>query len=211
MSTPTRDPAAGHFRRYHGYDYSRGAALFLTFNVEPKEDILGNIEAPGILVHNEWGRLVDAKVGEIALRHLPLRVMSHVIMPNHAHMRVYLPPGVARPLVVLGDFVSAFKRSTSLLLQHRGSPGPLWEELYHALAEKPGARIVKAGHKMLGSVYRPTRAEPPLFPEGRLLLLSRQTDPGQSRRAGWLDLNADLAAMADRAVYARVEGGRLRW
>ncbi len=101
---------AGHFRRFHGYDYSRGACLFLSFNVEPKEDILGRVEAPGTLVHNEWGRLVEAKV-----------------------------------------------------------------------AEK------------------------------RYLLLSRQSEPDQSRRAGWLDLNANLAAMADKAVYARMEGGRLRW
>ena len=322
MSTCSRDPAAGHFRRYHGYDYSRGASLFFTFNVEPKVDLLGSVVAPGILVHNEWGRLVDAKVGEIAFRHAPLRVMRHVIMPNHAHLRVYLPPGVSRPLVVLGGFVSAFKRATSLLLQHRGLPGPLWQERYHdlicvsaemidtadayidnnprkrwllsapdrpmrvqepfaaprlppdawwaavgatglldpgsriaafrlsrslpenrhsavidcalravdqgyaiastfispcerrlfdALAERPGARIVKAGHRLLGAVHRPTGAETPLFAEGRLLLLSRQTDPGRSRRAGWLDLNADLAALADRAVYARIEGGRLRW
>ncbi len=101
---------AGHFRRFHGYDYSRGACLFLSFNVEPKEDILGRVEAPGALVHNEWGRLVEAKV-----------------------------------------------------------------------AEK------------------------------RYLLLSRQSEPDQSRRAGWLDLNANLAVLADKAVYARMEGGRLRW
>lgn len=312
----------GHFLRYSGYDYSRGASLFLTFNVEPKKDILGHVEPPGILVHSEWGRLVDAKVAEIAARHAPLRVMKHVIMPNHAHLRVYLPPGMEQPLVALGAFVSAFKQSTSLLLQHRGRPGPLWQALYHdficvsaetidaadayidnnpakrwlleapdhpmkvaepltaprlppdiwwagagatgllapgekiaafrlsrslppelwptaidcakraaaqgftiastfispceralfdALAATPGARMIKAGHKMLGLVYRPTGGEPPLFVERRLLLLSRQSEPDQSRRAGWLDLNANLAALADRAVYARIEGGRLRW
>ena len=72
QSQPRRQEA-GHFRRYHGYDYSRGACLFLSFNVEPKEDILGRVEAPGTLVLNEWGRLVDAKVAEIAARHAPLR------------------------------------------------------------------------------------------------------------------------------------------
>ena len=322
MPTLPRDPAAGHFRRFHGYDYSRGAALFLSFNVEPKEDILGRIEAPGVLVHNEWGRLVDAKVGEIAARHAPLRVMSHVIMPNHAHLRLYIPPRMDRPLVALGAFVSAFKQSTSMLLQHRGRPGPLWQERYHdlicvsaeaidaadayiannalkrwllmapdhpmrvlepldaprlppdiwwagagaaemlgpdvriasfrisrslpeslyqtaidcalrataqgyaiastfispgeralfsALCAQPEARIIKAGHKILGHVYRPTGGEPPLFAARRYLLLSRQSNPDQGRRAGWLDLNANLAEMADRAVYARVENGRLRW
>ena len=131
MPLPPHDPAAGHFRRYRGYDYGRGAALFLTFNVEPKADIVGRIEAPGVLVLGEWGRLVDAKVAEIARRHAPIRVMRHVIMPNHAHLRVYVPPGLPKPLVALGDFGSAFKRSTSLLLQHRGRPGPLWQERYH--------------------------------------------------------------------------------
>ena len=314
--------SAGHFRRYHGYDYNRGASLFLTFNVEPKTDIFGHVEAPGILVHNEWGKLVDAKVAEIAARYAPLRVMRHVIMPNHAHLRVHVPPGVSRPLVLLGSFVSAFKRSTSMLLQHRGRPGPLWQERYHdflcvsaesidaadsyiannplkrllfeapdrpmrvlepldsprlptgiwwagvgaiemlepgaqiaafrvsrkvpealyqtvidcalravehgfaiastfispgerrlfdALAAHPRARILKAGHKMLGAVYRPTGDEPPLFAARRYLLLSRQSEPERSRRAGWLDLNANLAELANRPVYARFEEGRLRW
>ena len=186
----SRRQEAGHFRRYHGYDYSRGACLFLSFNVEPKEDILGRVEAPGTLVHNEWGRLVEAKVAEIAARHAPLRVMKHVIMPNHAHLLVRIPPRMENPLVALGAFVSAFKQSTSMLLQYR---------------------IIKAGHKILGHVYRPTGGEPSLFAEKRYLLLSRQSEPDQSRRAGWLDLNANLAAMADKAVYARMEGGRLRW
>ncbi|MBP5543884.1 MAG: transposase [Kiritimatiellae bacterium] len=315
-------PEAGHFRRFRGYDYSRGASLFLTFNVEPKQDILGRIEAPGVLVHNEWGRLVDEKVAEIAARHAPLRVMKHVIMPNHAHLRVFIPPGMDKPLMALGAFVSAFKQSTSLLLRHRGRPGPLWQERYHdficisaetidaadayidnnarkrwlleapdrpmkvaepltaprlppdiwwagvgatglldsetkiaafrlsrslpqslwqkvidcarraaaqgyaiastfispcervlfaALAADSGARMIKAGHKMLGCVYRPVGGEPTLFAERRLLLLSRQSEPDKSRRAGWLDLNANLAAIADRAVYARIEGGKLKW
>ena len=296
--------------------------MFLTFNVEPKEDILGRVEAPGILVHNEWGRLVEAKTAEIATRHFPLRVMSHVIMPNHAHLRVYIPPRMEKPLVALGAFVSAFKQSTSMLLQHRGRPGPLWQERYHdlicvsaesidaadtyiannalkrwllsapdhpmrvleplesprlppdiwwagagavellvpdariasfrisrslpeslhqtaidcalravaqgfaiastfispgerrlfdALSAQPDARIIKIGHKILGHVYRPTGGEPPLFAVKRYLLLSRQSAPDSSKRAGWLDLNAKLAEMADRAVYARFEGGRMRW
>ena len=320
---PSATSGAGHFRRFHGYDYSRGAALFLSFNVEPKEDILGSVVAPGVLVHNEWGRLVDAKVGEIAQRCMPLHVMRHVIMPNHAHIRVYIPPGVSRPLVLLGKFVSAFKNSTSMLLQHRGRPGPLWQEKYHdficlsaeiidladgyidnnprkrwllmnpdhpmrveeplqaerlplgnwwagvgamellghgkqlasfrlsrslpeswydtviacalraveagfaiastfispcerrlfdALVACPKARIVKAGHKILGCVYRPVGDEPRLFAEGRYLLLSRQANPVDFRRQGWLNINADIATMADRAVYARVgENGRLVW
>ncbi|MBR1837112.1 MAG: transposase [Kiritimatiellae bacterium] len=319
-NTPPR--RTGHFLRYRGYDYGRGASLFLTFNVEPKRDILGRIEPPGVLVLNELGRLVDAKVAEIAARHAPLRVVKHVIMPNHAHMRVLIPPGMEKPLVALGAFVSAFKQSTSLLLRHRGRTGSLWQGLYHdficisaetidaadsyidnnpvkrwlqeapdhpmrvleplasprlppdiwwagvgavellapdakiaafrlsrslpeslwqtaidcarraaaqgyaiastfispceralfaALAEDGRSRMIKAGHKMLGHIYRPTGGEPPLFASKRLLLLSRQSEPDKSRRAGWLDLNDNLAALSDRAVYARIDEGRLRW
>ncbi len=247
--------------------------------------------------------------------------MSHVIMPNHAHLRVYIPPRMDKPLVALGAFVSAFKQSTSMLLRYRGRSSPLWQERYHdiicvsaesidaadtyiannplkrwllmapdhpmrvfepldaprlppdiwwagagatdlleakmkiasfrlsrslpeslhqtaidcalravaqgyaiastfispcekalfeALVSHPQARIIKAGHKILGHVYRPTGQEPPLFAERRYLLLSRQSNPGGNRREGWLDLNANLAEMADRAVYARVESGRLK-
>jgi len=60
-------------------------------------------------------------------------------------------------------------------------------------------------------VHRPTGREPRLFADRRYLLLSRQSEPGKSRRQGWLDLNDNLAHIADKAVYARMEGGRLRW
>ena len=89
---------------------------------------------------------------------------------------------------------------------------PCERRLFDALVEHPHARIIKAGHKMLGCVYRPVREEPGLFAEGRYLLLSRQANPVETRREGWLDINAQLATMADKAVYARVgEGGRLAW
>lgn len=93
--------------------------------------------------------------------------MRHVIMPNHAHFRVYIPPNTPRPLVLLGKFVSAFKNSTSMLLQYRGRPGP----------------------------FTPLHR-----------------NPAETRREGWLDLNANLAEIADKAVYARIGvGGRLEW
>ena len=62
MQTTVPSSGTGHFRRYHGYDYSRGAAMFLSFNVEPKEDVLGSIVAPGVLVHNAWGEMVERKL-----------------------------------------------------------------------------------------------------------------------------------------------------
>ncbi len=232
---------AGHFRRYHGYDYSRGAALLLSFNVEPEEDILGSIVAPGVLVHNEWGRLVD-DVADGYIDNNP-RKRWLLMSPDHP-MRVEEPlegerlpsgnwwAGVgALELLGRGERLASFRLSRSLpeawydtviaCALRAVAAGyaiastfisPCERRLFDALVACPKARIVKAGHKILGCVYKPVGDEPRLFAEGRYLLLSRQANPVDSRRQGWLDINADIAVMADRAVYARVgEGGRLAW
>lgn len=329
MQTSVHSPSAGHTRRYHDYDYRRGAAMFITFNVEPKEDILGHIEAPGILVPNEWGRMVEQKLLETAAKYPEITLHKYVIMPNHAHLRLYLHPNLPDPLHTLGGFIRSFKMSSRMALTALGHTGPLWQKAYYdlvcvaremfmsadryidnnarkrfllsspdrpmrvieplmserlppdiwwsgvgavellspeqriasfrlsrslqsthynkviqcalravkagyaiastfispcertllqALAETPNARVIKAGHKMLEFVYRPTGFETQLFAENRLLLLSRQSDPDDTRRKGWVDLNENIAAIAragrvGRAVYARVErpGGPILW
>ena len=33
-----------YYRRYHGYDYSRGAALFITVATEPRRALFGRVE-----------------------------------------------------------------------------------------------------------------------------------------------------------------------
>ena len=321
MQTTVRNAGAGHFRRYHGYDYSRGAALFLTISLDPKRSILGRVDPGGVLVLNEWGRAVERTLFETAAAMPEIVLHRHVVMPNHVHLRIYLRPGLPQPLKTLGSFIRHFKLSSRSALAAFGHEGPLWQEGYHdvlclsremfeaadlyiennprkwwllmapdrpmrvvepichgrldaatwwagvgetsllerriaafrlsrrldaaqghtaiecalraadqgwvvastfvspcerellaALSRQPGACALRLGHKELGGVYRPAGHETALFAEGRLLLLSRQTDPAASARAGWLGLNADAVAISDKAVYARPgQGGALLW
>jgi len=80
-----------YYRRFHGYDYSKGASLFITMATEPR------VAA--------FGRVVDAKVersllGEKVFESLEaipsfnpgLKLFEHELMPDHLHCNLYLPP-----------------------------------------------------------------------------------------------------------------------
>lgn len=50
-------PPITHYTRFHDYDYSRGAAMFLTFTLEPRRPLLGRKALgdrhPGELLQND--------------------------------------------------------------------------------------------------------------------------------------------------------------
>ena len=42
------------YRRFHGYDYSRGAVLFITFGLERRRPVFGHV-LEGKLIHSAAG------------------------------------------------------------------------------------------------------------------------------------------------------------
>ena len=97
-----------HFHRFHGYDYSRGAAMMITIVTEPRRPLFGTIRAAK-LVKTPLGDEVEKSLVYLGARVPGLRLYKYIVMPDHIHLRVYLEKGLPDPLVVLGGFIRRFK------------------------------------------------------------------------------------------------------
>ncbi len=93
-----------HFTRFHGYDYGRGAAMFITFGIEPRQPILGSVVGDHVVL-SPVGEIVLAELHKAATGSAGIQLRSFVIMPDHVHLRVQIVPGLAAPLKALGRFV----------------------------------------------------------------------------------------------------------
>ena len=121
---------AGHYRRFKGYDYSRGAAIFITFCVAGRAKIFGCVDARGSLVHSPAGQAAMAALEVESRRGNGVEVKASVIMPDHVHVRLYLRPGVDRPLAKIAQFVSNLKRWSKHNCSKVGVE-VAWEKGYH--------------------------------------------------------------------------------
>ena len=119
------------YRRFHGYDYSRGASIFVTFAVKGRLPLFGRVEgdkvalSPAGLAARESILFENKRPG----RHV--WAASFVVMPDHIHMRLVLAPGVGEePLRHVGQFVNNVKRWSR---KHAADVGVEveWEENYH--------------------------------------------------------------------------------
>lgn len=125
-----RSRGAGHFRRFQGYDYSRGAAMFITIVVEPRRPLFGAIRN---------AKLVKTPLGEAVARRLQeiggqpgIRLFNSVVMTDHVHLQLHLRAGQDEPLTVLGRAIGRFK-SLCAKDYHEicGEAGSLWQQGYH--------------------------------------------------------------------------------
>ena len=118
------------FRRYHGYDYSRGAAVFLSFHLEPRICVLGNVTPDGIMHLSEAGRILEDTVLQENERNKHISVMCYQIMPEHLHLRIYLHPKLNKPIDEMGHFVQNIKRWSAWKIRQLGL-AITWQENYH--------------------------------------------------------------------------------
>jgi len=132
------------YRRYDGYDYSRGAVLFITIVTEPRRALFGRVRNAAVEL-NPLGREILKTLVAEADRTIGLRLYEHVLMPDHLHFRVYLEKGLAEPLKTLGFFIRRFKTWTTRVAKQEfglsltGGSGPegrtphggLWQQGYH--------------------------------------------------------------------------------
>ena len=120
-----------HFRRFHYYDYSRGAALFLTFHLEPRICIFGDITTLGQMVLSPAGSFLDETIQREAERNPDsISLKKYQIMPEHLHMRIYLYPKQREPLKQVGHFVQNIKRWSTWKISKLGM-NINWQENYH--------------------------------------------------------------------------------
>lgn len=118
-------------RRFHGYDYNRGASLFITFAVKGRRPVFGRVVGDRV-DHSPAGR---EAVNVIAFenRRPGARVFAaaSIVMPDHVHIRlVLLPCDDAEPLRHVGQFVNNVKRWIRVNAAKVGVAVE-WEANYH--------------------------------------------------------------------------------
>ena len=117
------------FRRYHGYDYSRGAVLFITFGLLRRQPVFGHV-AGSKVAYSPAGRAALETLQLEMLRSPDLTVHSFAIMPDHVHLRIHIRPGTREPLKAVGRFVNNFKRWTKWKAAKLGVAID-WQPNYH--------------------------------------------------------------------------------
>ena len=118
------------YRRFHGYDYGRGAAMFLTFSLSPRCPLFGRIRGEQ-MEFSEAGRIALEVIEHESLRTPDVQLKRFVVMPDHVHLRLYLRPGQADPLRKMGRFVYNVKAWIRNHCKARLGVEVAWEENYH--------------------------------------------------------------------------------
>ena len=110
MTSPHKE--IKRYRRFQGWDYSRGASLFITLVTEPRQPAFGSIVD---------GKMKLTPLGEEALRSLEalpfynpgLALFGRVVMPDHLHFNCHIAAGLDEPLKFLGNAVRRLKNHIS--------------------------------------------------------------------------------------------------
>ncbi len=120
-----------HYRRFHGYDYSRGASLFITFAVRGRWPVFGWVEGCKVALSPAGQAAVAAIAAENRRPGGAVRCVSSIVMPDHVHLRLVLAPtNNPEPLRLVGQFVSNVKRWARVRAAEAGAVFE-WEENYH--------------------------------------------------------------------------------
>ena len=221
---PLRPTGIGRYRRFHGYDYARGASIFVTFAVKGRARVFGAVEGD---------KVAYSPAGFAAIETIELEnrrggfvyAVKYAVMPDHLHLRLLLKPGAEAPLKALGQFVNNVKRWSRVKAAKLGVVFD-WEENYHDriccsrfINEKVDAYIGYNALKwtLMHGDQALLKAQEPLkyrrFPEdewwcgaGNLELL------GDERRIAAVSLSRSIPAAEEPAVVARlVKAAREGW
>ena len=120
-----------HYRRFHGYDYSRGASIFVTFAVKGRLPLFGRVEGDKVVLSPAGRAALEAILFENRRPGRRVWAASYVVMPDHIHIRLVLEPNSGdKPLRRVGQFVNNVKRWSR---KHAAEAGVAveWEENYH--------------------------------------------------------------------------------
>ena len=113
--------------RLPGYDYGSPGYYFITICTKDKQNLLCKISEPpvgtvaldGPLVQlSDYGKIVENQLESFRSYYSNIKITSYVIMPNHVHLLLYIPPdfdcGPSRATVPTGaaETMSAPKVST---------------------------------------------------------------------------------------------------
>ena len=82
------------YRRFTGWDYTKGASLFVTLTLEERRPLFGHVENCKMILSPLGGIVLEA------LESMPrlnpgLSLFGHVVMPDHVHFNCSLAPGLS--------------------------------------------------------------------------------------------------------------------
>ena len=100
------------YRRFVGWDYAKGASLFITIATAPRRPLFGNV-VNGVVVLSLLGEKVKEALEAIPRLNPGIRLFKRVLMPDHVHFSICIKPGLAEPLKVLGKAIGRFKNYTT--------------------------------------------------------------------------------------------------
>ena len=118
-------------RRFRGYDYARGGAMFVTICLEQRRRLFGRVDHDGVVL-SEAGEIAKSALME-AVAHFVgfITLRSWTIMPDHVHLRFTWSAGHADAVKKIGAFVGRFKQFAHYRIAGRAPS--IWEEGYHDL------------------------------------------------------------------------------
>lgn len=124
-----------HYRRFKGYDYSRGASLFVTFSTEPRRELFGRVDGAKV-IHSPLGLAASTMLSGIFSNYPGFTLRDHIVMPDHVHLMLSIAPGSSEPMKRLGLAIRGFKRSIAALCHNIGADGAegcisIWQAGYH--------------------------------------------------------------------------------
>ena len=122
-----------HYHRYAGYDYSRGASLFITLSTDPRQRVFGDV-IDGKMALNDLGREVDRSISFTFSTAPDMVLYRKKVLPDHCHFRFYLKPGheTTEAIGLINHAIGRFKSYTTKLYHSAGgAPGPFWQEGCH--------------------------------------------------------------------------------
>ena len=122
--------AITYYRRYHGYDYSRGASLFITITTEPRQPLFGRVKSAAVEL-TPLGKAVAEAIVAIPRFSPAISLFEWVVMPDHVHFNVHLAAGLDEPLKTLGAAIRKFKTYTTTIARKLLGLNSIWRQGYH--------------------------------------------------------------------------------
>ena len=90
------------YRRFAGWNYAKGASLFITIATEPRRALFGKVRGDAVAL-SPLGEKVQEAIEAIPRLNQGILLFGHVVMPDHIHFNCALVPGLREPLKVLGN------------------------------------------------------------------------------------------------------------
>lgn len=100
------------YRRFEGWDYTKGASLFITIVTEPRRALFGEVKN-GKVILSPLGERVSDALNAIPRLNPAIRLFGRVVMPDHIHFNCSIEAGLSEPLMVLGNAIRRFKNYTT--------------------------------------------------------------------------------------------------